>query len=117
MLRPGGKLLAGFLNPSFFLFDHAEAERTGQLVAQHRLPYTDVAQRDESDKRREEIERGAAFEFGHSLETQIGGQLRAGFLLAGLYEDWWDEAITPLNELSPTTVATMAIKVQSNRPE
>jgi len=110
VLRPGGRLLAGFLNPSFFLFDHAEAEATGKLLAQHRLPYTDVEQREENEKRRDEIEQGAAFEFGHSLETQIGGQLKAGFLLGGLYEDWWDEAITPLNTLSPTTVATLAFK-------
>jgi len=111
VLRPGGKLLAGFLNPSFFLFDHAEAGLTGKLIASHRLPYSDVEQREISEKRKEEIEQGAAFEFGHSLETQIGGQLEAGFLLAGLYEDWWEHAATPLNRLSPTTVATMAIKV------
>lgn len=110
VLRPGGRLLAGFLNPSFFLFDHAEAGLTGKLLARHRLPYSDVEQRGESEKRREEIAQGAAFEFGHSLETQIGGQMKAGFLLAGLYEDWWEEAATPLNRLSPTTVATLALK-------
>jgi SAM-dependent methyltransferase len=110
VLRPGGRLLAGFLNPSFFLFDHAEAEVTGKLVAQNRLPYSDVEQRSISGKRRDEIDDGAAFEFGHSLETQIGGQLKAGFLLAGLYEDWWLEEVTPLNRLSPTTVATLALK-------
>jgi SAM-dependent methyltransferase len=110
VLRPGGKLLAGFLNPSFFLFDHAEATETGKLEARHRLPYSDVEERGRSAKRREEISEGAAFEFGHSLEAQIGGQMEAGFLLAGLYEDWWEEAATPLNRLSPTTVATMAVK-------
>ena len=110
VLRPGGKLLAGFLNPSFFLFDHAAAEKTGKLVAQYRLPYSDVEQVELSIKRKEEIDRGAAFEFGHSLGAQIGGQLEAGFLLAGLYEDWWGEEVTPLNRLSPTTVATMALK-------
>lgn len=110
VLRHRGKLLAGFLNPSFFLFDHAQAEVTGNLVACNRLPYSDVQQRENDVKRREEIDRGAAFEFGHSLETQIGGQLKAGFLLAALYEDWWNEDVTPLNRLSPTTVATMALK-------
>jgi SAM-dependent methyltransferase len=99
VLRPGGRLLAGFLNPSFFLFDHAEAGLSGN-----------VEQRGQSAKRKEEISQGAAFEFGHSLEVQLGGQMKAGFLLAGLYEDWWEEAATPLNRLSPTTVATLAIK-------
>ncbi len=110
VLRPGGRLLAGFLNPSFFLFDHAEAGLSGNLIAQYRLPYSDVEQRGLSAKRKEEISQGAAFEFGHSLEVQLGGQMKAGFLLAGLYEDWWEEAATPLNRLSPTTVATLAIK-------
>jgi SAM-dependent methyltransferase len=110
VLRPGGRLLAGFLNPSFFLFDHAEAGLSGNLIAQYRLPYSDVEQRGQSAKRKEEISQGAAFEFGHSLEVQLGGQMKAGFLLAGLYEDWWEEAATPLNRLSPTTVATLAIK-------
>lgn len=111
VLRPGGRLLSGFLNPSFFLFDHAEAGLSGSLVAQFRLPYSDVEQLGESEKRKEEIVQGAAFEFGHSLELQIGGQLKVGFLLGGLYEDWWEEAATPLNRLSPTTVATLALKV------
>ena len=44
VLRPGGALLAGFMNPAFFLFDHDEAERTGVLVAQHRLPYSEVGE-------------------------------------------------------------------------
>jgi hypothetical protein len=35
---PGGALLAGFMNPAYFLFDHDEAERSGMLVAKHRLP-------------------------------------------------------------------------------
>ena len=28
VLRPGGHLLAGFMNPAVFMFDHEEAERT-----------------------------------------------------------------------------------------
>ncbi len=110
VLRPGGRLLAGFLNPSFFLFDHAEAGVSGHLIAQYRLPYSDIEQRGQSEKRKEEIAEGAAFEFGHSLEVQIGGQMKAGFMLAGLYEDWWEEVATPLNRLSPTTVATLSLK-------
>ena len=42
VLRPGGALLAGFMNPAYFLFDHDEAERSGMLVAQHRLPYSEA---------------------------------------------------------------------------
>jgi len=33
VVRPGGAVLAGFMNPAMFLFDHNEAESTGQLLA------------------------------------------------------------------------------------
>ncbi|MCC6415247.1 MAG: class I SAM-dependent methyltransferase, partial [Opitutaceae bacterium] len=42
VLKPGGRLLAGFMNPAHFWFDHDEAEQTGQLVVKYRLPYADV---------------------------------------------------------------------------
>jgi hypothetical protein len=46
--------------------------------------------------------------FGHTLEDQLGGQLAAGFLLAGLYEDTQpDEA---LGRVIPAYLATRAIK-------
>ena len=50
------------------------------------LPYSDI-----SDLTPEELAakqaRGEALVFGHSLAEQIGGQLEAGFMLAGFYED------------------------------
>jgi ubiquinone/menaquinone biosynthesis C-methylase UbiE len=39
VLKPGGYLLAGFMNPWFFLFDHDAAERSGELVVTHSLPH------------------------------------------------------------------------------
>jgi hypothetical protein len=38
------------------------------------------------------------------------GQMAAGFVLHGLYEDYWDDASTPLNRWMPTFIATLAIK-------
>ena len=34
----GGALLAGFMNPDVFLFDHEDAEKTGQLIVSTRCP-------------------------------------------------------------------------------
>lgn len=113
VLRPGGALLSGFMNPSFFLFDHGEAERTGVLVAKYRLPYSELEPHRLDPSRRIEIEGGEAMEFSHSLEAQIGGQLDAGFAIVGFYEDWWDDDATPLNRLSPTSIATRAIRPTS----
>ena len=48
-------------------------------------------------------------QFSHTLEEQIGGQLEAGFVLTGLYEDTNGEG--RLHEFHvPTYVATRAVK-------
>ena len=57
-------------------------------------------------------ERKVPAEFSHSLETQIGGQTRAGFAIEDLYEDNWSDEATPLNRFSPTYIATLAIKAK-----
>ena len=99
VLRPEGHLLAGFMNPSFFLFDHDAAERTGVLEVTYRLPYAGVNDEDERP-----------VEFSHSLEAQIGGQLAAGLTLVGLYEDHWPDGSSPLTRFSPVAIATRAVK-------
>jgi SAM-dependent methyltransferase len=106
VLRPGGVLLAGFLNPAMYVFDLEAADR-GELVARHKLPYSDVADATNEERQRL-VDRGDAFEFSHSLEDQIGGQVDAGFRLAGLYEDSHDTFI--LGQYFPTYVATRAVK-------
>lgn len=109
VLRSGGRLLAGFMNPSYFYFDHEEAETSGQLVAKYRLPFSDLTSLPE--KRLQAIQaEGVPLEFGHSLEEQIGGQIEAGFLLRGLYEDDWDDESTPLNRLGCMFIATLGEK-------
>jgi len=51
-----------------------------------------------------------ALTFGHSLDTQIGGQLRAGLLLTGLYEDHSQDDSWVFSKRSPVAVATRAVK-------
>lgn len=109
VLRPGGRLLAGFMNPSFYLFDHDEAERSGALHLRYALPFSDLTSISEAD-RAARMERNEALEFSHSLETQIGGQCAAGLVIAALYEDDWSNEATPLNAYTPTFIATLARK-------
>lgn len=108
VLRPGGRLLAGFMNPDYFLFDHEAIEAGGRLEVAFALPYTDVTHLDAERLERRLLD-GEALEFGHSLEAQIGGQIAAGFLIAGFYEDHWEEAATALDRYMPTSMATLAI--------
>jgi SAM-dependent methyltransferase len=113
VLRPGGTLLAGFLNPATYLCDWAEFERDGQRRVHFRLPYSDIADRTAAELDAQEI-RGEPLEFSHSLEAQIGGQLAAGFALVGLYEsertaEEGDPG--PLTGYLPEYIATRAIKL------
>ena len=109
VLRAGGALLAGFMNPAMFLFDHDEALRCGELRVVHRLPYAEPDSL-AADARRDWESSGRAAEFSHSLEAQIGGQFDAGFVLTGMYEDHWSDEATPLNRHMPLAIATRALK-------
>jgi len=108
VLKPKGDLLAGFMNPSLFLFDHDESVRTGKIEVKYKLPYAEPDSLDQ-DGLKELEDSGRAVEFSHSLQTQIGGQLKTGFVIADLYEDYWSSAV-PLNKFSPTSIATRATK-------
>jgi 2-polyprenyl-3-methyl-5-hydroxy-6-metoxy-1,4-benzoquinol methylase len=109
VLRPGGALLAGFMNPSVFLFDYCGKHEAGGLVAKYRLPYSDF-DLEEGSPQLEAIRAGDPIEFSHSLETQIGGQLAAGFMLTALYEDWWTKDKVAINKFTPMSIATRAVK-------
>ena len=109
VLHSEGVLLAGFMNPSLFLFDHEEAEQTGSLVVRYALPYREPESLDAAAQTRWRHS-GRAAEFSHSLEAQIGGQIAAGFVITGLYEDSWSDEATTLNHFSPVAIATRALK-------
>ncbi|BBM85512.1 class I SAM-dependent methyltransferase [Candidatus Uabimicrobium amorphum] len=110
VLKNGGRLLSGFMNPSFFLFDHSHADKTGELKVRFRLPFSDIDDLSEQEVQ-SLVDKNVPLEFGHTLEQQIGGQLQAGFLLKDFYEDDWDDESTPLNKYTTTTIATLAIKL------
>jgi len=111
VLRWNGSLLSGFMNPMFFLFDHVEAEKTGILQVRYSLPYSDLKSLPE-ERKEKIIKEGLAYEFGHTLEHQIGGQLAAGFVICDLYEDGWDDKATPLNKYASVCISTLARKIR-----
>ena len=110
VLRHGGVLLAGFTNPAVYLFDYDLADRTGILQIKYALPYSDLTSLT-AEERQRYIETGTPLEFSHTLEDQIGGQLDAGFLLTGFFEDAYPEDENDLlTNYMPTFIATRAIK-------
>lgn len=106
VLNRGGALLSGFANPAMYIFDLDETAR-GNLMVRHSLPYSDLTSRSPESLARY-METGEPLEFGHTLEDQIGGQIDAGFLIAGFYEDRWPEHA--LDGHFPMFIATKAVK-------
>ena len=57
------------------------------------------------------IENDDGVQFSHTLDEQIGGQLKAGFILRALYEDRDRVGCGVIREYAPQYYATKAQKV------
>lgn len=117
VLRPGGRLLAGFMNPAVYLFDNDAFERSGQRILRYAIPYADTNDL-AADALAARRARKEPLEFGHSLAAQIGGQLEAGFHLVGFDEaDRHDsEWHGPLHGFLPEYIATFAVRPEARGP-
>ncbi len=107
VLRHGGALLAGFMNPDMYIFDHELLDDQDILQVKHGLPYSDLEHLDKPALQRL-MEAGWPLEWSHTLEEQIGGQLSVGFVLTGFYED--RDPRTILYNHMPAYYATRATK-------
>lgn len=107
VLRPGGALLSGVCNPVIYLFD-PDLEKQGVMQLKYKMPYSDFTSLTDEERRRY-TDAGEPLCVAHSLEDQLAGQLDAGFLLAGLYEDKHVEG-DRLSEYLPGFIATRAVK-------
>ena len=83
VLRPGGILMTGFMNPDIFIFDVTALDERGELTARHQLPFSTL---DLPDAERQRSYGTGPIEYSHSLTEQVGGQLAAGFTLTHLDE-------------------------------
>jgi len=107
VLRPGGALLAGFMNPDVFIFDETALDE-GRLVVRHRLPFSSL---DLSEAERLRSYGDGPIMYSHSLTAQIGGQLAAGFTLTHLTEGPHHADVTA--HYLPAYISTRAIRPQS----
>jgi len=106
VLRRGGLLLAGFINPINFIFDDFQAR--AELVVKYPLTYSELTSISDEECQ-QIIDEGDTLQFSHTFDDQISGQLDAGFLLAGFYEDRYPDG-HPLVPYMPTHFATKALK-------
>ncbi len=111
VLRTKGVLLASFYNPVLFVFSKDKAlYEKGLLKPLYALPYADISHL-EQDILNQKIEKKEAFVFGHTLSSQISGQLDAGFLLSGFDEDEHPSPRFLIEQYMKTMIATRAIKL------
>ena len=109
VLRPGGALLSGFLNPLIYLFDRQKMD-DGVFELKYRVPHEDA--RDlPADEVRAIMGRREPLEHSHTLTDLIGGQLDAGLHLVGFYEDVFGESA--LDAHHPGLLATRAVKARA----
>ena len=107
--RSGGVLLAGFANPANYIFDFDKIDNEGIVEVKYTLPYSDLESLDAAELQAA-MDSGRPLEFSHTLEDQIGGQLDAGFLLSGFFEDRWPPEDDALSRHMATFFATRAVK-------
>lgn len=107
VLRHGGILMTGSMNPIHYIFDLYKADE-GILEIAHSIPYSDLTSIPKEDLD-ELIEKGLPVEFGHSLTDLLGGQCDAGFVITDIYEDYMLDS--PLHKYHPNYVATRATKI------
>jgi hypothetical protein len=101
-------MIAGIVNPVVFAVD-PDLSAQGIVQFKYRLPYSDLESLSDEERRRY-TDAGEPLAFGHTLEDQIGGQLRAGFVLTGFYEDSWDTDPDPIHRYMNCYMATRALK-------
>ena len=106
VLRHGGAIISGFDNPVLYLFD-PEKEKEGILQVRFSLPYSELSSISEEERARH-YGKDAPLEFGHTLQDQIGGQIDAGFVITGFYEDTFPGEL--ISEHCDSFIATRAVK-------
>jgi ubiquinone/menaquinone biosynthesis C-methylase UbiE len=107
ILRHGGILMTGSMNPVHYIFDLYKADE-GVLEVVHSIPYSDLTSIPKEDLD-ELMEKGLPVEFGHSLTDLLGGQCDAGFVITDMYEDYMLDS--PLHNYHPSYIATRAKKL------
>ncbi len=100
VLKKGGILMSGLDNGMNFIIDD------DQKTIANKLPFNPLK---DNDLYKKSVEDDWGIQFSHTLEEQIGGQLKAGFILNDLYEDINADGL--LHEYNiPTFWATRAVK-------
>lgn len=100
VLRHGGVLLAGQDNGINFLFDDE-----GTTI-KYTLPFDPLSY---PDQMKDLKDSDSGVQFSHTIEEQLGGQLKAGLVITDIYEDTNGEGFLHEHNV-PTFIASRAVK-------
>lgn len=104
VLRPGGILLAGMDNGFNFIVEDFTVR---PLVITNKLPYNPLKKPEQMKK---SLNEGTSIQFSHTFDEQIGGQLKAGFVITAAYEDFNNDP-DAISDGIPSYWATKAVKL------
>lgn len=93
ILKPDGVFIMCAPNPINYICEYEAL--TNRYIACNQLPYQSFEHDDQGDW----------IEYGHTLESYIGGQIKAGFCITGFYENRQNNSIE-------TDFVTRAVKLQ-----
>src|SRR5699024_11109403 len=110
VLKNRGILIAGFTNPLLWIFDDNQ-ERNGIRDVKNSTPSStlDYVPKDEVE---DYIKSRNTIEYARTLEDQIQGQIDAGFVISGFYEDDFG-GTRMIDKYIKTFIATRAIKLKN----
>jgi len=105
VLKPGGILLAGMDNGFNFIVEDFSVR---PLVIVNKLPFNPLKMN--AERRQKMIDDNEGLQFSHTFDEQIGGQLKAGFIITDAYEDLNNEPDAIADGI-PSFWATKAVKL------
>lgn len=108
VLRDDGVCMAGFINPILFAMDR-DLESIGVAQFKYRVPYSDTECLN-SDALAAQIRLKKTLKFAHTMEDQLGGQVDAGLVIDGVYEDSGDKRLSPIHRYVNCYMATRSRK-------
>lgn len=100
VLKHGGILMAGMDNGINFMFDE-----DGTTI-KYSLPFDPLSN---PEQMKDLADTDSGVQFSHTVDEQLGGQLRAGLILTDLYEDTNGEGALHERNI-PTFIASRAVK-------
>lgn len=108
VLKKGGLLMVGFMNPWIYMYDADIVwdKPDEELLLKYSLPFNSRKLEEEGKIK---IDPEYGYEFGHTLETQIRGQLKNGLVMIDFYESC--DKRHRLSHYGNDYIATLCIKL------